>query len=322
MIRKILKKCFLGIMVSTIFLGTVAGCGQKESSEQMSYRKYGINCIEAGKYKEAVDALQKALDESVGGIGDLELDICMYKAKAQYLMGDTSGAEQTYTAVIEYNNSADAHYLRGCMYFATGEDQKACDDFAAAVEEDKSNIELHVGIVETLKKYKLEDKAAEYIKKATSIKCKSANDYMQIGRIYILSGDYDKAVKNLTTAIDEGAIKANFYMGQAYAAKGDDTVAQTYYQEYITNGNADSYELFEIAKEQMGRGDYATAVTYFNAALNLEEVPNKQNIMRDLTISYEKMGDFESAKNVMAEYVDLYPEDYEAKDEYTFLQTR
>lgn len=321
MIRNIIKKCCVGLLITTIVFGNT-GCGREKTSDQISYRKYGINCIEAGKYEEAVSALQKALDESVGGIGELELDICMYKAKAQYLMGDIASAEETYTAVIEYNNSADAYYLRGCMYFATGDTAKAAEDFANAVKEDKNNIELYVGIVENFKKYQCEEKAAEYIKKATEIKCKKADDYMQMGRIYILSGDYDAAVKSLNTAIEEGQVKANFYMGQAYAAKGDDTLAQTFYEEYIAKGEADSYELFEIGKSQMSKEDFATAVTYFKAALELEEVPNKQAVLRNLAISYEKMGDFASARDTMAEYVKLYPEDDEAKEEYTFLQTR
>ena len=72
----------------------------------------------------------------------------------------------------------------------------------------------------------------------------------------------------------------------------------------------------------MSKEDFATAVTYFKAALELEEVPNKQAVLRNLAISYEKMGDFASARDTMAEYVKLYPEDDEAKEEYTFLQTR
>lgn len=317
-----IKKIGMVILVTVISIGTLTGCGKEKSSDQISYRQYGINCIEAGKYEEAVDAFQKSLDESVGGIGELELDTCMYKAKAQYLMGDVAAAEETYTAVIDYNNSADAHYLRGCMYFAVGEADKAIADFSEAVNEDDKNIELYHSVAETLMSYEYTEQANDYLQRAMNIKCKKANDYMQMGRIYTLAQDYEKAVSSLNQAIDDGENKANFYLGQAYAAKGEDTLAQTYYQEYISSGEADAYELCEIGKNQMSIKDYETAVTYFKAALELEAVPNEQNIMRNMVIAYEQLGDFSAAKEAMAEYVDRYPDDYEAEDEYTFLQTR
>ena len=48
----------------------------------------------------------------VGSVGAEELDICYYKAKAQYLSGDVDGAIDTYTAIIDYNKDSDAYYLR------------------------------------------------------------------------------------------------------------------------------------------------------------------------------------------------------------------
>ena len=44
--------------------------------------------------------------------------------------------------------------------------------------------------------------------------------------------------------------------------------------------------------------------------------------MKTLVIAYEHSLDFESAKKVMAEYVEAYPDDEEAKREFTFLETR
>lgn len=317
-----IKKISVIVLVASLTFGLTTGCGRQRQSDQVSYRQYGINCIEAGQYEEAVSALQKALDESVGGIGEMELDICKYKAQAQYLMGDIEGAEETYTSIINYNNSADAHYLRGCMYFATGEENLAKEDFANAVLEDEKNLELYIGIAETFNKYEKTAEANEYLNKAMNIKCKNAQDYMHMGRIYMLAANNEKAVENFNKSIEDGNVKANFYLGQLYANQGDETLAQTYYDEYINNGNADAYELCEIGKNQMASGSYQTAIKYFDAARALEDIPNKQLIMRNTIIAYEKMGDFESAKNVMAEYLDLYPDDDAAEKEYTFLQTR
>jgi TolA-binding protein len=39
-------------------------------------------------------------------------------------------------------------------------------------------------------------------------------------------------------------------------------------------------------------------------------------------VTYEKQKDFTSAKEVMEQYIEEYPEDEEALREYIFLQTR
>ena len=66
----------------------LSGCGQKtNTTDQEAYRQYGINCIESGDYPSAVDAFQKALDQSHGKVTAAEIDICYYKAEAQFLSG-------------------------------------------------------------------------------------------------------------------------------------------------------------------------------------------------------------------------------------------
>ena len=50
-----------------------------------------------------VKAFQNALGESIGHIGEKELDICFYKAKAQALDGKTKDALATYDSIIKYN---------------------------------------------------------------------------------------------------------------------------------------------------------------------------------------------------------------------------
>ena len=62
--------------VSVMIVAMLTGCGKTTDSEQEAYRQYGINCLENGDYEEAVEAFQKALDQSVGGVGNMEIDIC------------------------------------------------------------------------------------------------------------------------------------------------------------------------------------------------------------------------------------------------------
>ena len=102
-----MKKRIISVLLATVFALSVIGCGTKDTKEQDAYRQYGITCMESGKYEDAVKAFQNALGESIGHIGEKELDICFYKAKAQALDGKTKDALATYNAIIKYNKDAD-----------------------------------------------------------------------------------------------------------------------------------------------------------------------------------------------------------------------
>lgn len=112
-----IKNKFMALTLTVLLTaGMLTGCGSGDKEKDKdAYRQYGINCIENGSYDDAVDAFQKALDQSVGSVGAEELDICYYKAKAQYLSGDVDGAIDTYTAIIDYNKDSDAYYLRAVI---------------------------------------------------------------------------------------------------------------------------------------------------------------------------------------------------------------
>ena len=58
-------------------------------------------------------------------------------------------------------------------------------------------------------------------------------------------------------------------------------------------------ELMNMGQAQMDNGNYDTAITYFQNALELESVPNKQQITKAMIIAYEYSGDFATAKSKM-----------------------
>ena len=80
--------------------------------------------------------------------------------------------------------------------------------------------------------------------------------------------------------------------------------------------------MYEIGMTKMERGEYVKALEYFNMAMNLDSVPNKRDVMKNMVVAYEMSGDFTSACSVMEEYVTMYPQDTAAARELTFLRTR
>lgn len=308
------------ILLAGTFALSMAGCSNEKEINQLAYRTYGINCLEAGNYEEAVDAFQKALNQSVGKVSDTEVDICLYKAKAQYLSGDSEGAINTYTALIEFDGNAKAYYLRGNLYYSMGNDGQGEKDFQSALKEDPDNYALYMGIYETLTSYG--ENADSYLQDALEIEGESPQDQMQKGRICYLLGDYTQAEELLVKAVEGGMAEGNYYLTEVYEAQGDPASANASFQTYLESGLADSDDLYSIGMLKLQSKDYDKAIRCFEDALDMDEVSNEQSILRNLIIAYEKNGDFTSAKEWMEIYAEEYPEDDSMKDEQIFLETR
>jgi len=306
-----MKKRIISVLLATVFALSVIGCGTKDTKEQDAYRQYGITCMESGKYEDAVKAFQNALGESIGHIGEKELDICFYKAKAQALDGKTKDALATYNAIIKYNKDARAYYLRGDLYMDMGEEKKGRADFESAVQQGKKNYEIYIGIYESLSRHEKKDEGQKYLSAAMEIKGDKPEDELYKGRISYLLGENKDAISYLEKAKEHKQMLASYYLGLAYDANGDSDKAKKCIAEYIKSGVATSYDLYELGMQEMQDGNYKNALTYFNSGLELEKVPNKQNLMKSAIAAYEYSGDFDSAKKMMKEYLKAYPDDEE-----------
>ena len=108
-----MKKRIISVLLATVFALSVIGCGTKDTKEQDAYRQYGITCMESGKYEDAVKAFQNALGESIGHIGEKELDICFYKAKAQALDGKTKDALAPAVSAVRCRGRPKSAFLPG-----------------------------------------------------------------------------------------------------------------------------------------------------------------------------------------------------------------
>lgn len=313
------KSTYILILVLGMFLCT--GCTDREE-QQLEFRQQGINLMQNGDYEGALEAFQNALDLSLGEVGETEVDICFYKAETLYRMGDTKGAWHTYTSIISYNENAKAYFLRGNLYYSYGKEEKALKDYAAAIEQEKKDYELYIGVYEALMAHGKEKEAQAYLNQALEIKGNSAYDKMQKGRINFLLGEQETAISLLEEAIKGKEMTAYYYLAEIYSLSGDEASAQETMATYMASGKTDSYHLFHIANDMIAKGNYDMAIDCLNMALGLEKVPNKQMLMKSLVIAHEQNLDFASAKKVMAEYMEAYPDDEDAKREFTFLETR
>jgi len=317
------KKLTYITALTMLSLTLITGCTNERRENQTAYRQIGINAMESGDYAGAVDAFNSALGQCIGKITENELDICYYKAAAQYASGDSEGAVSTYTAIIDYDKkAADAYYLRGCVYLKQGNTESAVSDFDAAVQYNSDDYELYVNIYENLLAYDMTEKGEEYLNKAFDIKGNSAEDYAWRGRIYYYLGQYDNAMTELNSALDKESVIANLYIAQVYEAQSDSENAEVYYQNYVNSGAADSEAMNSLGEIEMAKGNYSGALTYLQQGIAMENVTNRRELMQNLIICYEYTFDFNSAWNVVQEYVQAYPDDASAQREYIFLKNR
>ena len=317
---------YIAIMILLIILAMPTGCGSRNKEDlenELAYRELGISKMKEGSYDEAVELFQKALDQSLAVIDELEIDICYYKAVAQYKSGDTDGALETYTALINYDDeNADAFYLRGTMYLELGQSEKAVADYESALKVDKNNISLYNEIAEKLTNAGLAEEAGTILNRALKVKGNEAADYRNKGYTYYLLGQYDSARTYLDKAINMGDKEAIFYLAKMLEAQGNTEQADQLYETYVTEHSDDTETLNTLGCNRMEEGDYEQALVFFQAALKTENPSNEQELRRNEIATLEYLLDFDQAREKMKSYLKDYPEDTEAAREYEFLKSR
>lgn len=322
--KKYMNKKWMGILaVAAVAVTLFAGCNNESMESELAYRAKGIESMEAGDYEGAVTAFESALGQHTGKITETEIDICYYKAAAQYAAGDMEGALNSYQNLLDYDSEdGNAYYMRGCVLLQQGEQEKALSDFSNAVKYNAEDYELYIHIYENLDVYNLTEEGKAYLNKAFEIKGDRAENLAWRGKIYTMLGEYDNAATELAAAIDKGSVIAKLYLAQVYDLQGDSENAEKYYQEYVETGAADAEAMNALAEIEIAKGNYAKALDYIQQGLALENVPNKKALMQNQILASEYIGDFETAWAVVQEYIAMYPEDAAAQREYTFLKSR
>lgn len=75
-----------------------------------SLRKEGIALLEQGSYEEAITKLDEALQAGNGKVGNVQYDILLYRAEAEYMTGDYAAAKHTYE-ILEQADGEKEPYI-------------------------------------------------------------------------------------------------------------------------------------------------------------------------------------------------------------------
>ncbi len=297
-------------------------CGVDREGQRQA-RDEGVAAIGAGDYAEAVKCFDKALSFANARVTEAEINICYYKAAAQYLAGATGDAVTTYTNLLTYDaKNADAYFLRGSVFLNDGDKENGLEDYRSAVEAAPMDYEMYIGIYENLMALGHTSEAAEFLNSALEISGEEAEDYLYRGRIYMILEQYEVAKTTLQKAVDMGNVEAKVYLAEVYHLQGDHQTAQKLLDEYIHTENLKASSLALAGDMMLEQGGYEEALAVYRQGLALENPDNVRGLLKGEVAALEFTGDFAGAKKKADEYIAAYPSDSEILRELVFLNSR
>ena len=296
-----------------------------EAQENVVYIQRGMGLAYMGQtdYEQALLCFQAALAGGGTKPADIDYDINYYMAVCYFKLERYEEALSRYDAILSLKDKeVDAYVQRGIIKLKLNRHDEAVADFDAALALDKNDYSLYVDIYSALKDNGYESEGIEYL----NIAVESVDDKMSSydkGRLYFYLGNYTNARNCFEHARSEGnkTEEVILLLGQSYEELNDRSYALTLYSEYVaTNPSAAIYNQMGLCYAAME--DYSNALLSFETGLSVEGNAYKQELSYNRIVAYENLGDFESAKKYMKEYLNAYPDDERAQREYEFLQTR
>lgn len=348
-----MKKKKYGAVLGLILMALLAGCSGKNKNENIKAAMAAIEALDydgalvlfeaaretgederllcrgeglayMGKtmYGEAAEAFEKALSLSDGRVISMDYDINYYLAAAYYKQGELGKAADVYSAMIGLRESEkDAYYLRGVIYTNQGRLDEAKADFDKAISLDSSDYDRLIDIYSILESEGYKETGQEYLQAAMNAGTKGMTNFEK-GRICYYLEDYENARTYLEKARDEGGYEAVLFLGRTYETMGDNNYAISVYNTFLGNDGPNPQVLNQLGLCRMQTGDYEGALSSFQAAMNIEDNSMMQTLKLNEVIAYERLGEYKNAAVLLDNYLKTYPDDQEAKREYTFLHTR
>jgi len=286
-----------------------------------SYRAQGISYMKLGDYASAVASFSRSINSMEGSNQKFKKDVMYYLAEAREAYGQIDEAIEVYTDILKMDNDVQSFFLRGKLYLEKEDYDSATEDFSKSLEKSR-DYDLYINIFNEYEEHNMTIEGSEYLEQALEMEPQQAGDYYQRGRIYYHMKDYNSAQEELTKAIKEGDRDAVLLLGKVYIALEDSGSARAMYQEYLSDQEEQAKAYNGLALCDIYDKNYDSALANIEKGLECQDEEEKQSLLFNEIIAYEYKLDFETAKQKMSAYLELYPEDEAASRENEFLQSR
>ncbi len=347
------KRGFLIIGMGLLLAFGLSGCGSRNASaaaegmqyiEAMDYsaamtsfdaaarngedarliaRGRGIASMGLTDYEKAVGYFLDCLALSNGMVEEMDYDVNYYLAAAYQKLENYTEAEKIYDAILALKPSeTDAYYLRGNARLSQGNYQAARADFDKVIELAPNDFSRLIQVYEVLAAEGYDQLGREYLETALEQRSDKMAAYDK-GRIYYYLGNYEQAQVLLEQAKDSGGADSYLYLGLAYEATGDYNYAITnVYTSYLNKGEGNAEIYNQLGLCYLKQEEYSSALEAFQNAMQMEDNSMMQVLRFNEIVAYEYLGEYTQAAVLLDNYLKTYPDDEQAKREYSFLSTR
>lgn len=147
------------------------------------------------------------------------------------------------------------------------------------------------------------------------------------GTAYLEAENYESAQEVFQKAVEKEEELAEAYrgLGIAYMELDEYETALWAFEKALGEGTEETAVLDNLVGIcGMKCGQYKKAASFFEKAAKQEDATAEltQEIAWNLVVSYEKLGEYQTAKEKLEEYLSAYPEDEKALKEQEFLNTQ
>lgn len=301
-------------------LAVFQGLESSKADLRRVYRGIGLSYMGMGQYEDAISALERSLKEAGGKISDWEYDTNYYLAIAFEKNGQRQEAVDTWSNLISTKKEAESYFQRGLLYLKNGKEEQAEKDFDAAVVADEGDFQLPIRIYEAVSGG-YPELGAKYLRLLTEREAKSGEALFYKGIAYRELGEMTAAEDTLKQAVKEGFSEANLVLGEMFNVEESYDYAIGFYQAYVKDNPESERAYEELMAAQMVQKDYSGALETLDKTRKLENFSGKELGWYEI-ICYEYMGDYGTAREKAAVYVEAWPKEERAQREYEFLKTR
>jgi tetratricopeptide (TPR) repeat protein len=343
------------ILTGVVAVGMIAvtGCGSKSSNEniqagmdlveqydfqgaldcfdlaflnnedlELSYRGQGLAYMGLGNYADAEQSFLESIANADAKLTSLEYDTNYYLASAYMKQGKYAEAQEIYSAIIALKKKdTDAYYLRGCALLNQGKYDDAVSDFEKAISLDSDNLDLVINAYAQMQEAGFGEEGKAYVQEFLETNDKKLSNGEK-GELYYYLEDYENARICLDTYVNGNDAQMALILGQTYEKLGDMNYATVVYQTYLEN-NAPTAALYNsLGICYVNQEKYSEAAEAFQNGIDLGSSDYLQELKFNQIVANEYLGDFQTAKSLMQDYIQSYPDDSNAKKEYEFLISR
>ncbi|MDE7200970.1 MAG: tetratricopeptide repeat protein [Lachnospiraceae bacterium] len=289
---------------------------------ELSYRGQGIAYMGLGNYAEAETAFLKSIENAQGKPTALVYDTNYYLASAYMKQGKYADAEKIYSAIIGLKKKEkDAYYLRACAILRQNRYDEAVEDFEKAFALDSNDLELVTDAYVEMQAAGFGEQGKAYIRDFMTKKEKSLGNGEK-GIISYYLEDYESACNYLDPYAKGDDAKLSLILGQTYEKLGDMNYASVIYQNYLDANAPDAAIYNSLGICLMNQQRYDEALEAFESGIAVGASDYLQELKFNRIVANEYTGNFAQAKTMMEEYLQIYPDDAQAKKENDFLKTR